>query len=329
MFNGLRELYQYDWLIFMSATQRWLQGQDPYGVLNTEIGLPGAFAYPPTALSWLSLFVPLGAASFYAWSLLEVGLWVALMRRTGRMSQLVLLVWAPWVAHFVLGQTTLLFIGALWFVFLAEKRGWLCGFILAFTLSKPQTAFLPVIWLLWHTRHDDTRYKLWGGIVIGTILLALPPTLNDPGIWKAWVASMGDYKSRAQFAAPWQGPGFFVVALSAWLWFKQSKAQETNEAPADRVESDPQKRALGNIWPWWLTMTLFPYAGLYPAVTLIPIMRPQRNYWSIGGFFLSSCLIGPVNSFTLPYILSGHVLAAWMINGGPRAARIHAGADGR
>ncbi len=164
MFDALRELYQYDWVIFMNATGRWMQGQNPYGVLTTEIGLPGAFAYPPTALTWLCLLVPLGAASFYAWSLLQLAAWFYMMRRTQRLSQLVLLAWSPVMAHFVLGQTTLGFILALWFVYISPKRSWLCGFILAFALSKPQTALFPVTWLLWHTRHDENRYALWGGM---------------------------------------------------------------------------------------------------------------------------------------------------------------------
>ena len=314
-----RDLFQVDWWIFLTATQKWLQGGNPYGALSRD-GLPGAFAYPPTALTWLMLFVPLGVWGYWLFFMGQLAAWFALMRHTGRTSHVVLLVWAPLVIGLLFGQTTLAAVLILWFVFLSPKRGWGCGFLLALVLTKPQTAFLPLVWLLWHTRHDERRFALWGGIVTGTVLLALPPTLRDPGIWQDWIKSLTDYRVRTMQSFPWQGWGAPILLLSAWLWHRQAR-----QAP---VSSQSEKtNPLDNIWPWWLTMALFPQGSLYPAVMLLPIMRPAINYWSILGLLLSGMLIGPATDLVLPIILSGHILAAWMINGGPRAAPVQAGAD--
>jgi flagellar biosynthesis protein FliR len=48
------------------------------------------------------------------------------------------------------------------------------------------------------------------------------------------------------------------------------------------------------------------------------VLRPQQGYWTIAVLALSSILIGLGTGFTLPLILSGHLLAGWMINGGPK-----------
>ncbi len=84
MFELLRSIFQIDWDIFMAGAQSWLQGQSPYARLASptfgNFG-PGAFAYPPTALPWLALFVPLGGLGYYVWTLLELALWWWIIRK--------------------------------------------------------------------------------------------------------------------------------------------------------------------------------------------------------------------------------------------------------
>src|SRR5581483_2783141 len=104
MFDELLKLYQIDWRIFMAGAGAWLQGRNPYAMLSPEFGA-GAFAYPPTALPWLALFVPLGGAGYYVWTILELALWWLLIRKEHR-SQLLLLCWAPMILHLVEGQST-------------------------------------------------------------------------------------------------------------------------------------------------------------------------------------------------------------------------------
>jgi hypothetical protein len=316
--DGFHQLFQFDWRIFLTAIQKWLDGGNPYGALAPHT-LPGAFAYPPTALTWLALWLPLGIWGFWLFSCVQIVAWFKLMRRAGRPSQGVLLAWSPVIVGLLLGQTTLAVVLILWWAFLVPRRGWVCGLLLALALTKPQTAILPVIWLLWHTRRDETRRALWGGLVTGTILLALPPTLHDPGIWQDWIVSISHYRARTTQSFPWEGWGGLILLLSAWLWHRQMQR-------SDSVASKTP-RPLESIWPWWLAMGLFPHGSLYPAVMLLPIMRPATNYWSLSGLLVSALLIGPSTGVILPIILAGHILAAWMINGGPRAAPIHAGTD--
>ena len=62
-------LYSYDWQIFMAAVAQWSHGGNPYRAL-VQLSLPGgAFAYPPTALTWMCLFLPFGSGSFYVWTI--------------------------------------------------------------------------------------------------------------------------------------------------------------------------------------------------------------------------------------------------------------------
>lgn len=303
MFDQIRTIFAIDWRIFQTATSVWWQGGNPYGVLSPEFGAAGAFAYPPTALTWLSLFLPLGGAAFWVWSLLSLVAWSL----TGFRKQAVLLVWSPVLVQFILGQSTLLVVLVIWMVYRAERRGWGCGLLLAFAMTKPQTALLPIAWLLWCERKAPFARQLWAGLLIGTLLLTLPPTLRDPGIWRDWLHSLGAYRHRIQQTAPWQGFGPCLLLPAAWLWHLQQKQTSANSP-------------LQSIWPWWLTVALFPQTGLYPAVALLPVLHPRGNYWTIGGLALSSLLIAPVNGFTLPLILSGHILAGWLINGGPQPA---------
>ena len=116
MFELLRSIFQIDWDIFMAGAQSWLQGQSPYARLASptfgNFG-PGAFAYPPTALPWLALFVPLGGLGYYVWTLLELALWWWIIRKD-RPSQLLLICWSPLILHMVEGQSTLMAILVAW-----------------------------------------------------------------------------------------------------------------------------------------------------------------------------------------------------------------------
>jgi hypothetical protein len=52
----------------------------------------------------------------------------------------------------------------------------------------------------------------------------------------------------------------------------------------------------------------------------MPALRPRKNNWTLAGLGLAGILQGPVNELVLPWILAGHMLAAWMIAGGPAPA---------
>src|SRR5690349_10600510 len=163
----MRELFQIDWRIFMAGAEAWLHGRSPYGQLSTEFSA-GAFGYPPTALTWLALFVPLGALGFYLWTGLELLGWWLLIRKHCR-SQLMLVCWSPLVLHLVEGQSSLAMVLVLWAASRASRRGWLWGIALAWTLTKPQVALIPLLWLLWQDRGAAPRWQLWGGILLGTV----------------------------------------------------------------------------------------------------------------------------------------------------------------
>ena len=303
--------FSLDWRIFMAATTQWWRGENPYGILPSELGLPasseygfhkpGAFAYPPTALTWLALFLPFGSLSFYVWTLVQLGAWWFIILRRYKF-QLALFSWAPLIVHLVLGQNTLGIVFVLWAATLAQKRGFLWGLALAWTLTKPQVAILPILWLLWQDCNASQKYKLWLGIITGTILLAIPPTILTPYIWQDWLASLLDYRSRLQHTAAWEGFGIFILLFAAFLWFRRFRGIQ-NQAG----------------WQWWLTAALVPQTGVYAAVVLLPVLKPQQSYWTIGGILMAGLLIGPATPITLPILLSGQVLAAWLICGGPKS----------
>jgi hypothetical protein len=293
MLEEFIKFYQIDWRIFMAGASAWLEGRSPYGALPPEFSA-GAFAYPPTALPWLALFVPLGVFGFYLWTALELLLWWWLMR--GDRSQLPLLCWTPFILHMVEGQSTLAAVLVLWAASRAERRGWLWGLALAWAMTKPQVAIVPLLWLLWQDRAAPSRWRLWGGIVGGTALLALPPTLLHPGIWSEWLAALPAYRWRLTQMAAWQGPAVVLFALAAYLWHRSGRGG----------------------WQWWLAAGAFPQTSFYALVALIPVLRPRPGNWSFAGMALAAVLIGPVRPLTLPWILSGHLLAAWMIAGGPQ-----------
>jgi hypothetical protein len=183
------------------------------------------------------------------------------------------------------------------------RNNWLRGFLLAFALTKPQTALLPLAWLLWNERSAPQRFSLWGGLALGLLLLALPPTLRHPGIWRDWMGALGGYRGHQQFLPIWQGYGLFLLLPVTYLWWRQWKAQRK----ADWRE---------NPWPWFLTIALFPQAAIYSAVTLLPALRPRSGYAVLGGLGLSSVLITPITAFTQPLFFAGHLLSGWIINGG-------------
>ena len=299
--NEFATLYQIDWRIFMAGAEAWLQGRNPYGALSADFSA-GAFAYPPTALPWLALFAPLGGIGFYLWTALELALWWLLIRKTYR-SQLLLLCWSPLILHLVEGQSSLMVILVLWAASRAERRGWLWGLALAWALTKPQVAIVPLLWQLWQDRASPLRGRLWGGIVLGTLLLALPPTLMNPAIWNDWLISLTSYRGRILQMGAWQGPSVALFALAAYLWHRSRRGG----------------------WQWWLAAGAFPQTSFYAMVALMPVLRPRQSNWTLLGLGLAGVLQGPMqielrNGTTLtflPWILCGHLLAAWMIAGGP------------
>lgn len=298
MFDQLRDLYQVDWRIFMDATGTWLGGRNPYGPIGRWGA--GAFAYPPTALPWLALFVPLGTLGFYVWTMLELAGWWMLIRRHAR-GQLQLLLWAPLLGNLVGGQSTLAVVLALWAATRASRRGFGWGIVLAWALTKPQVAILPVLWLLWQDRGTPSRLRLAGGIVVGTAALALPATLWHPGIWLEWLTSLQMYRGRILQMAPWQGWGSILLVMAAILWWRS--------------------RAGG--WQWWLAAGLFPAVSTYAIVTLLPVLRPRANLRTIGGLGLAGILQGPMTPLTLPLILAGQLVAAGCLAGGVEYAPPH------
>jgi hypothetical protein len=299
-----------DWRIFMAATTQWWRGENPYGVLPPDLGIPdapaygfhkpGAFAYPPTALTWLAIFLPFGSVSYYLWTLIQLGGWWLIIRRQDKL-QIALISWAPLLVHIVLGQNTLAIVLVLWAATLSNNRRFLWGIALAWTLTKPQVAILPILWLLWQDRNSIYKYRLWLGIVLGTAFLALPPSLLTPEVWGEWFISLQDYRLRIQHTSPWEGIGVLILLLAAYLWFRKFQSNQ---------------KLAG--WQWWLTAALFPQTGVYSSVVLLPLLRPQQTYWSIAGIVLAGLLIGPATPITLPILLSGQILATWLICGGPK-----------
>ena len=302
MFDKLSYLYQIDWRIFMAGAEMWLSGENPYGRLSAEFGA-GAFAYPPTALPWLALFVPLGGLGFYVWTLLELLFWWLLIRKSER-AQLMLLLWAPLLLHLVEGQSSLMVVLALWAASRARQRGLLWGVALAWALTKPQVAIVPAAWLLWTDRAAPLRWRLWAGLALGTLGLALPATLVNPNIWSDWLTSLTAYRERILQMAAWQGPSVVLFALAAYLW----------------------QRSRRGGWQWWLAEAAFPQVSFYGLVALVPALKPRLDYWMLAGLALAGVLQGPMalrladgrTLYLLPWILCGHLLAAWMIAGGPR-----------
>ena len=291
--NGLRELYQIDWRIFIAGVEAWLQGRSPYAHLSEEFSA-GAFAYPPTALTWLALFVPLGALGFYVWTMVQFAGWWLLIRERWR-SHIVLLAWSPVLVHMWEGQSTLAIVLVLWAATNAQQRGWWWGMTLAWTLTKPHVAIIPVLWLLWQERSSPQRWRLWGGMIAGTLLLAVPPTLMQPDLWNEWIMSLTSYRQRLLQVAAWQGSSIVVVLIAAYLWRRSGRGG----------------------WQWWLAAALVPHTNYYSMVVLLPTLRPRHSYWTLGGIALAMICMGPVNELMLPWLLAGHLVAAWMINGGP------------
>lgn len=289
----LSELYQVDWRIFMAGAEAWLHGRSPYGPLSQEFGA-GAFAYPPTALPWLALFLPTGAAGFYLWSLLELLLWWALIRKDLR-SQLVLVFWSPMILHFFEGQSSLAITLVVWAAARAERRGFFWGLALAWALTKPQVSLIPLGFLLFRERHGAARYRLWAGILAGTLLLALPATCLHPDIWLEWLSSFASYRSRLLQVAPWQGASALLLLLTAVLWHRSRR---------------------GGL-EWFFAAAVFPQTSFYSTVAVLPALRPSTSYWSLAGLALAALLQGPINEKTLAWVLSAQLFAAWLINGGP------------
>lgn len=288
----------------MAAAAQWTQGGTPYAALE-QVSLPGgAFAYPPTALTWMCIFLPFGSASFYIWTIAQMAAWCLLVRRQLR-ANLTLLIWSPLLFNLLLGQTTMAIVLALWAATVAKRRGFWWGAVVALALTKPQTALLPTLWLLWQDRRLPHRHSFLLGILVGTVALALPPTLMNPRIWVSWLGTLSKRENLLLLMAPWQGFGSLIVLAATLLWFQANRGRQTTAG-----------------WQWWFSAALFPQSSLYSSVVLLPLLNPQKNYWTLGGLALSSLLIGPATDITLPIILSGHILAAWFICGGPRIEKM-------
>lgn len=288
----MKDLFQIDWRIFMAGAEAWLAGRSPYSQLSPEFSA-GAFAYPPTALPWLALFSLLGALGYYVWTALQLAGWWMLIRKD-RPGQIVLLCWAPMVLHLIEGQSSLAVVLVLWAAFRSPRRGWLWGLACAWAMTKPQVALIPLLWLLWQDRASPLRWRLWGGIVLGTVLLALPATLMNPGIWSDWLVSLGSYRGRILQRAAWQGFGPLLLIPAAYLWYRSR---------------------YGN-WHWWLAACVFPQTSYYALVPLLPALEPGRNNRTLLGIGLAGILQLPMSYHILPIVLSGQMLAAWLIMGG-------------
>jgi len=293
MNDSIRSVFQIDWRIFMAGAQAWLEGRSPYGTLSAEHSA-GAFAYPPTALTWMALFLPLGAWGYYLWTALQLGGWWLVARRDYR-SQGALLVWTPFMLNMYLGQNTLAVVLVVWAATRAKQRSWWWGWALALAMTKPQVALVPLLWLLWRDRQAQGRWRLWAGIIVGTLVLALPPTLMQPDIWIDWISSLSAYRGRILQVGAWQGASVVVLLVAAYLWHRSGRSG----------------------WQWWLTAGLFPHTSYYSIVALLPALQPRQHYWTLGGLALAGLCVGPVTELTLSWFLAIHMLAAWMINGGP------------
>lgn len=282
----------------MAGVEAWLAGRSPYGTLSAQHSA-GAFAYPPTALTWLALFVPLGALGYYVWTALQLGGWWWIAGRDYQ-SHLALLVWTPFMLHAYLGQSTLAVVLVMWAATRAKQRGWWWGVAVAWAMTKPQAAMIPLLWLLWQDRHAAGRWRFGAGIIIGIVLLALPPTLANPHIWVDWVVSLRAYRGRILQVGAWQGASVVVLLVAAYLWHRSGRGG----------------------WQWWLSAAVFAHTSYYSLVVLLPALRPRQNYWTLGGLALAGLCVGPVTELTLSWLLAIHILAAWMINGGPAPEKV-------
>lgn len=292
--NGLFYLFQIDWRIMMAGAEAWLKGENPYGALSAEFG-QGAFAYPPSALTWLALFTLLGPLSYYIWTGLQLGGWWWLAKDECP-EQFLLLCWSPVILHLVQGQSSFAVVLVLWGAYKAHSKGLLWGLALAWSLSKPQVALVPLVWLLWQERKSQSRFRLWSGLAAGGLLVALPPTLRDPGIWGQWLEGLSAYRERILQMTAWQGPSVLLLALGAFLWHRSGYGH----------------------WHWWAAANLFPQTSFYGMVALVPALRPRLGPWLIAGLVVAALLQGPMSELMLPWILAGHSIAVWMVAGGPR-----------
>ncbi len=291
-------LYGEDWRMLTKGAELWLDQRDPYGPLLGQG--PGTFAYPPTALSWIALFVPFGGMSIWVWNGIQLAAWVMLIWRTRR-TQLLLLIWTPLAIHFYLGQNTLMYTLVLWAVALMPRRGFLAGLAVAWALTKPQVVVVLVIWLLWRSWKEGTFWPFVGGIALGTLLLALPATLHDPEIWLRWFTALVDFRQKLVMRATWQGPWIILAVPSIYLWH----------------------RAGYGGWPWLLSALLIPYTSFYSMVVLLPSLRPHPlNRWTALGLFGTLLLfLVPQTEASLGWILTAYLALAWLINGGPQPAQ--------
>ena len=300
-------LFRADYRVFVLAVQQWLSGGNPYGDLGGRF-TAGAFAYPPTFLTWATPFAALGPHGYWLWTALNLVGWAWVMRRAG-WNQWPLLIWAPIFLHLWIGQCTLTVVLVLWAAYLERAaratgtpwRSLAWGLALAWCATKPQTAFLPMLGLLWDERRAPQRWALWAGLLGGTLLLALPPTLRHPAIWSEWLIGMRAYSTRQLVSAAWQGPSLVAYAAATVVWWQSTR---------NRVLPH------GN-WRWWITATAFPQTTFYSMVALLPVMDVRRNRWHLAGLLLSALMQVQTPLTPLPWILALQALAGWLVAGGP------------
>lgn len=285
-----------DWWVMMAAVAAWVAGQNPYGQLEgvwSEI----RFAYPPTALPWMYLGWVLGPAGFVIWTAGQIGVWAILLLREGGKRRLATLLWGPIWIHILLGQVTLGLTLALWIVMRQTRRSWVSGLLLAWAMTKPQAALLPVLWLLWQERQSPDRTRLWAGMLIGTLALALPATIVHPTIWQDWISSVLLYSQRDMVAAAWLGWYWPILLLAGLLWYWSGNKS----------------------WIWWLNAAMIPGPAIYSMIALTPGLHADlRNLWSLLGLITSILLITiPLTTMPLALSMGLHLLAAWAMMGGP------------
>jgi hypothetical protein len=314
MFEQLGWLLSRDYRNFMAAASAWQDGRSPYGDLSPEFAA-GLFPYPPTFLTWTSTFLPLGPLGFALWTVLTLALWAHAMKRSGR-AQWPLLAWSPVLVHLLLGQSTLPVILVLWAAHLSrdwerpgsstwKALGW--GVALAWCASKPQVALFPLAALLWESRRGAASKYLWAGLLLGTALLALPPTLKNPAIWSEWITALQSFRGHVVHQAAWQGPSVVLFLFAAWLWHRSGRGG----------------------WRWWITACAFPQSTFYAFAALLPAMpAPLKNTdsgaderskyfrWHAGGLLLAAVLSVPLPGVPLPWLLAAHAVAAWAVAGG-------------
>jgi hypothetical protein len=220
-----------DWGVIITGILRWLAGLNPYVISANDpahLSFNDTFAYPPpmlwiaTPLTWLPIMVSgclmllVSVAGFEIWS-----------KHISRKSILLLsLLWLPLAQGIMLGQITLLFLVLLVFAELAfqKQRNYTAGILLAFTVLKPQVAFLPILYLLglavW-----QRRWKTVGSFAATSIILwGIAFVLGGFTIYVEWVKNLPNYSPNLPHWALISKPiGLSILILSIILWWQHGR----------------------------------------------------------------------------------------------------------